>query len=152
MWLALRKQDNCYRGKTLLHNGYTTLRLMTLCLLNHYVVKAFCPSVIVKCRLRRNMFRRILSTKYFMLTICCHNVSADHVRADIYANSEIFCANTPRSNIFHSLEQFYLSWPFTHIFSNWLIGACPTMNFSIQVCFYKVLGSNLLIHFNVQWT
>ena len=44
----------------------------------------------VECPLRR--IRRILLTKYFILTICCHNVS---VRADIYANSVLFRASMP---------------------------------------------------------
>ena len=92
----------------------------------------------VECPHCRNMFRRILSKKSFMLTICCHNVSADHVHADIYANSvQIFQNRT----FFIVLILFILAI-YTY-FRDWLIGACPATNCSVQVRFYKILGSNI---------
>ena len=50
-------------------SGYTTLRRRTLHLLSHFVEKAFCRSVILsKVHFVETGFRRILSTKYSMLT------------------------------------------------------------------------------------
>ena len=50
-------------------NGYTTLRRTTLRLLSHFVEKAFCRSVISSnVHFVETGFRRILSTKYSMLT------------------------------------------------------------------------------------
>ena len=69
------------------YNGYTTLRRITLRLLSHFVEKAFCRSAILSnVHFVETGFRRILSTKYSMLT-WPHIVSADHVivrRADCH--------------------------------------------------------------------
>ena len=59
--------------------GYTTLRRTTLRLLNHFVEKAFCRIVILSnFHFVETVFRRILSTKYSMLTRPLI-VSADHL-------------------------------------------------------------------------
>ena len=60
-------------------NGYTTLRRTTLRLLNHFVEKAFCRIVILSnFHFVETVFRRILSTKYSMLTRP-FIASADHL-------------------------------------------------------------------------
>ena len=54
---------------TSVYDGYTTLRRTTLRLLSHFVEKAVCRSVILsKVHFVETDFRRILSTKYSMLT------------------------------------------------------------------------------------
>ena len=60
-------------------SGYTTLRRTTLRLLNHFVEKAFCRIVILSnFHFVETVFRRILSTKYSMLTRP-FIASADHL-------------------------------------------------------------------------
>ena len=59
-------------------NGYMTLRRTTLRLLNHFVEKTFSRIVILSnVHFVDRVFRRILSTKYSMLTLP-HILSADH--------------------------------------------------------------------------
>ena len=62
VWLFL----NMY-SRAIWRSGYTTLRRTTLRLLNHFVEKAFCRIVILSnFHFVETVFRRILSTKYFM--------------------------------------------------------------------------------------
>ena len=62
--------------------GYMTLHRTTLRLLNHFVEKAFCRIVILwNFHFVKIVFRRILSTKYSMLTRP-HILSADHLACE----------------------------------------------------------------------
>ena len=62
--------EHCFSGiPAVMRYGYTTLRRTTLRLQSHFVEKAFCRSVILSnVHFVETGFRRILSTKYFMLT------------------------------------------------------------------------------------
>ena len=67
---------------TVLTSGYTTLRRTRLRLLKHFVEKAFCRIVILSnFHFVEIIFRRILSTKYSMLTRP-HILSADHLACE----------------------------------------------------------------------
>ena len=127
--------------------GYTTLRRTTLCLLNHFVEKAFHRSVILSnAHLVETCFveyfrRNILCSPYaaimYLLIMCVRIfVQIQCYSAQIFQDRAVFIILN--NSIYPGNLHIY--------FRDWLIGACPATNSSIQVCFYEIPGSIHLMY------
>ena len=124
--------------------GYTTLRRTTLCLLNHFVQKAFCRSV----TLSNAHFVETCFVEYFQRNLLCSPYAAILylliMCMRIFMQIQCYSAQIFQNRTFFIVLNDSIYPGNLHIyFRDWLIGACPATNCLIQVRFYKILGSNI---------